>query len=62
MTIRMTLTTPRCPLAPFMVEQATKALKGVTGVREAEVRLVWEPPWDATMMASDEVKRRFGIS
>lgn len=60
-TVRMTLTTPRCPLAPFMVEQAKKALMGIPGVREAEVRLAWEPEWNASMMASGEVKRRFGL-
>lgn len=43
--IRMTLTTPACPVArslPAQVEQKVAALEGVQGVR---VELVWDPPW-----------------
>jgi FeS assembly SUF system protein len=44
--IRMTLTSPGCPVAgtlPGDVQQRVQKVKGVTGVK---VELVWEPPWD----------------
>ena len=49
--IRMTLTSPACPVAeslPAEVETRATAVEGVTGV---EVELVWEPPWDASRMS-----------
>lgn len=49
-TIRMTLTSPHCPVAgslPAEVEQKVRAVPGVTDVK---VELVWEPPWHPGMM------------
>jgi len=49
-TVKMTLTTPACPIAgsmPGMVEQAVRRIDAVT---ECEVDLVWEPPWNPDMM------------
>lgn len=48
--VTMTLTTPHCPVAEIMpgeVETRVRAVEGVDGVR---VDLVWDPPWDPTMM------------
>jgi FeS assembly SUF system protein len=48
--VRMTLTTPACPVAgqmPAMVEQAVRHLDDVS---ECEVDLVWDPPWNPDMM------------
>lgn len=53
--IDMTLTTPNCPSAqelPMMVENA---VAGVPGVREAQVQIVWDPPWEPSRM-SDEAR------
>jgi FeS assembly SUF system protein len=53
--IDMTLTTPNCPSAaelPIMVENAVAS---VSGVREARVNIVWDPPWDPSRM-SDEAR------
>jgi FeS assembly SUF system protein len=50
-TIRMTLTSPACPVAgslPGDVEAKVRAVPGVTGVK---VELVWEPPWDQSRMS-----------
>ncbi len=58
--IRMTLTAPACPVAgtmPGMVEQAVKAVPGVT---DCTVELVWDPPWNKEMI-SDEAKLELGI-
>ncbi len=49
--IRMTLTSPACPIAgslPGQVESKVRAVEGVTGVR---VELVWEPPWSRERMS-----------
>lgn len=48
--IMMTLTSPHCPAAqslPKEVEMKAKTVPGVTGVR---VNIVWEPPWNPSMM------------
>ncbi len=50
-TIRMTLTTPACPVAetlPPEVEQKVAAIHGVTSCR---VEIVWEPPWTPDRMS-----------
>ncbi len=58
--IRMTLTSPGCPVAgslPPEVEQKVLALDGVTSAR---VELVWDPPWNPSMM-SDAAKLQLGF-
>jgi FeS assembly SUF system protein len=54
-TIDMTLTTPNCPSAAELPSQVENAVSGVTGVREAKVNIVWDPPWDPSRM-SDEAR------
>jgi len=49
--IRMTLTSPMCPVAgslPPEVEQKVRAIPGATSVK---VDLVWDPPWNPSMMS-----------
>jgi FeS assembly SUF system protein len=53
--IDMTLTTPNCPSAAELPNQVENAVSGVTGVREAKVNIVWDPPWDPSRM-SDEAR------
>jgi FeS assembly SUF system protein len=51
--VEMTLTTPSCPSAqelPSMVEEAVRAVPGVTDVT---VEVVWDPPWDQSRMSED---------
>ena len=43
--IRMTLTTPACPVAGSMPGQVECAVREVPGVRSVQVELVWDPPW-----------------
>ena len=43
--IRMTLTTPACPVAGSMPGQVECAVREVPGVRSVQVELVWNPPW-----------------
>jgi metal-sulfur cluster biosynthetic enzyme len=43
--VAMSLTSPMCPVAGQIVEDAKNAVLGVEGVDEADVQLVWDPPW-----------------
>ena len=43
--IQMTLTTPMCPVAGQIVDEARSAILGVDGVAEADVQLTFDPPW-----------------
>jgi FeS assembly SUF system protein len=47
----MTLTTPHCPVAETMPELVKKTAEDVEGVNSVIVDLVWEPPWDPSMMS-----------
>lgn len=59
--VKMTLTSPMCPYGPQLMDATRAAALGVEGVEEAEVDLVWDPPWDPRIMASDEAKDMLGI-
>ena len=50
-TVTMTLTTPHCPVAESMPGEVNMRALSVPGVRDAEVTLVWDPPWNPAMMA-----------
>lgn len=60
--VDMTLTSPACFAGPLIVEEARRAIERLDGVRQAEVRLVWEPRWTEDRM-SEELKlmRRYGM-
>jgi len=49
--IRMTLTTPACPVAAAMPGQVQRVIEAVSGVRAVDVQLVWEPPWTPERMS-----------
>jgi FeS assembly SUF system protein len=49
--VRMTLTTPGCPVAQSFPATVECALRAVTGVRDACVELVWDPPWSRERMS-----------
>ena len=48
--IHMTLTTPNCPVAEEMPKKVKQAVIDVPGVNNVSVDLVWDPPWDKSMM------------
>jgi len=58
--VSMTLTTPHCPVAESMPGEVELRVSSVPGVRDAEVNLVWDPPWDPTKM-SDEARLELGM-
>lgn len=43
--VKMSLTTPMCPAAPQIVEEAQSEVQSVEGVDSAEIELVWDPRW-----------------
>jgi FeS assembly SUF system protein len=59
-TVRMTLTAPNCPAAEQLPQEVESKTKGVPGIKDAKVVLVWEPPWDKEMM-SESAKLELGI-
>jgi len=59
-TITMTLTTPHCPVAESMPAEVELRASAVPGVRDAEVNLVWDPPWGPNLM-SDEARLELGM-
>ena len=58
--VTMTLTTPHCPVAESMPGEVELRVSSVPGVRDAEVNLVWDPPWDPSKM-SDEARLELGM-
>ncbi|MEL6238983.1 MAG: SUF system Fe-S cluster assembly protein [Pseudomonadota bacterium] len=59
-TITMTLTTPHCPVAETMPGEVELRAASVPGIRDAEVELVWDPPWSPEKM-SDEARLELGM-
>ena len=57
----MTLTTPTCPAADYMVSQVKNRILEYPGVKDATVKLVFEPKWNPKTMASEEAKEKMGI-
>ena len=47
----MTLTTPNCPVAESLPKQVKESIMNDDGVNEVNFNLVWEPPWDKSMMS-----------
>ncbi len=58
--VSMTLTTPHCPVAESMPAEVELRVGAVPGVRDAEVNLVWDPPWDPAKM-SDDARLELGM-
>jgi FeS assembly SUF system protein len=50
-TIRMTLTSPMCPVAESLPPEVEEKVRGVAGVSDVKVDLVWEPPWSPSLMS-----------
>ncbi len=49
--VKMTLTAPGCGMGPVIAEDARHKMLSIHGVSEAEVELVWEPPWNQGMIS-----------
>ncbi|HJW23746.1 MAG TPA: metal-sulfur cluster assembly factor [Rhodocyclaceae bacterium] len=49
--IEMTMTSPACPMGDMIIDDAYKVLEGLSAACEPEIALVWEPPWNPSMMS-----------
>ena len=58
--IRMTLTSPMCPVAESLPPEVEEKVRGVPGVTEVKLDLVWEPPWSPSLM-SEAAKLELGM-
>ena len=58
--VKMTLTSPMCPVAGSLPAEVREKVKSVEGVKDVYVDLVWDPPWDKDMM-SDYAKVELGF-
>lgn len=60
-TVEMTLTSIGCPMGPQIVDQVKTALGELPEIKDAEVNIVWNPPWTKDMM-SRYAKIALGVS
>jgi len=58
--IRMTLTSPMCPAAEQLPPEVETKARGVAGVSDVKLDLVWDPPWTPDMM-SDAARLDLGM-
>jgi len=58
--VKMTLTAPGCPMHTFISQDVKEKLQSISGVKEATVEVVWDPPWSPDKM-SPQAKAQLGI-
>ena len=49
--VKMTLTTPNCPVAESLPNEVKSSIKEIKEVKDVDLDLVWDPPWDKSMMS-----------
>jgi metal-sulfur cluster biosynthetic enzyme len=60
--VEMTMTSPACPAAPYLVDEAAAAIREIAPPgTDVHVELVWEPPWTPERMSA-EAQQKFGWS
>ena len=57
--VKMTLTSPGCGMASMIANNARDRIKKISGVTDADVRIVWQPQWSPAMM-SPEARKKLG--
>jgi len=58
--VKMTLTAPGCGMGAMIANDAKQRIMELEGVSDASVDLVWDPPWNPSMI-SEEAKQKLGI-
>ena len=58
--IKMTLTTPNCPVAESLPKEVKEGVMQVEGIDDVDLQLVWDPPWTKDMM-SDAAKLELNL-
>ena len=51
--LRMTLTTPMCPVADSLPMEVQEKIATVEGVKDVELEVVYDPPWNKEMMSEE---------
>ncbi|MFN4190785.1 MAG: metal-sulfur cluster assembly factor [Pseudothermotoga sp.] len=59
-TVTMTMTTPACPLAGMILQDAEDKIREIKGVKDVKINLTFDPPWTPDRM-NEELRKRFGI-
>lgn len=59
-TIKMTFTTPACPLLGYLVNEVQSKVRELKGVSDVQVQFAWEPRWTPERM-SKEAKKQLGL-
>ena len=49
--VKMTLTTPNCPVAESLPKEVKDSIMQIKGIGKVDLNLVWDPPWDQSMMS-----------
>ena len=58
--LKMTLTSPQCPVAESLPPEVKEKVKSIDGIKDINLDLVWEPAWNLDMM-SEEAKLVLGF-
>ena len=59
--VKMTLTTRGCGMGGYIASEAEQKILELTGVKEAKVELVWDPPWEPSRISA-EARKMLGMS
>lgn len=59
--IKMTLTAPGCGMGQSIADDARQKIQNLAGIKKCNVEVVWNPPWNPSMM-SEPAKKRLGLS
>ncbi len=58
--IKMTLTAPGCGMGPVIADEVKQKVKGIPGVGDIKLDLVWDPPWNQSMI-SEAARLQMGL-
>ncbi len=59
--VRMTLTSPACPLGGEIMAEVKETLAKLPFVKKVDIALVWTPRWDPRTMASEDARMELGL-
>lgn len=59
--VKMTLTSPACPVGPQIMAAVHSSVLDLEEVENVDIQLIWSPPWDPRTMASEDVRMTLGI-
>ena len=58
--VTMTLTSPTCPMANLIIEQIENHMRTFTNLKNVQIEVVWDPPWDKSMINPEIREIMFG--